>query len=53
MKVSYYITGSEGQDSLVYTSIPFAATNEVFMSTRLNNSEDALDKLAEEKLILT
>ena len=32
MKVSYYITGSEGQDSLVYTSIPFAATNEVFMS---------------------
>lgn len=49
MKVSYYITGSEGQDSLVYTSIPFAATNEVFMSTRLNNSEDALDKLAEEK----
>jgi len=49
MKVSYYITGSEGQDSLVQTSIPFAATNEVFMSTRLNNSEDALDKLAEEK----
>lgn len=49
MKVSYYITGSEGQDSLVYTSIPFAATNEVFMSTRLNNFEDALDKLAEEK----
>lgn len=49
MKVSYYITGSEGQDSLVYTSIPFAATNEVFMSTRLNNSEGALDKLAEEK----
>ena len=49
MKVSYYITGSEGQDSLVYTSIPFAATNEVFMSTRLNNSENALNKLAEEK----
>lgn len=49
MKVSYYITGSEGQDSLVYTSIPFAATNEVFMSTRLNNSEDALNKLAGEK----
>lgn len=49
MKVSYYITGSEGQDSLVYTSIPFAATNEVFMSTRLNNSEDTLNKLAGEK----
>lgn len=49
MKVSYYITGSEGQDSLVYTSIPFAATNEVFMSTRLNNFEDALNKLAGEK----
>ena len=49
MKVSYYITGSEGQDSLVYTSIPFAATNEVFMSTRLSNFEDALNKLAEEK----
>lgn len=49
MKVSYYITGSEGQDSLVQTSIPFAATNEVFMSTRLNNSENALNKLAEEK----
>lgn len=49
MKVSYYITGSEGQDSLVFTSIPFAATNEVFMSTRLNNSENALNKLAEEK----
>lgn len=49
MKVSYYITGSEGQDSLVQTSIPFAATNEVFMSTRLNNSEDALKKLAGEK----
>ena len=49
MKVSYYITGSEGQDSLVQTSIPFAATNEVFMSTRLNNSEDALNKLAGEK----
>lgn len=49
MKVSYNITGSEGQDSLVYTSIPFAATNEVFMSTRLNNSENALNKLAEEK----
>lgn len=49
MKVSYYITGSEGQDSLVCTSIPFAATNEVFMSTRLNNSENALNKLAEEK----
>lgn len=49
MKVSYYITGSEGQDSLVYTSIPFAATNEVFMSTRLDNSEDALNRLAEEK----
>lgn len=49
MKVSYNITGSEGQDSLVYTSIPFAVTNEVFMSTRLNNSENALNKLAEEK----
>lgn len=49
MKVSYYITGSEGQDSLVYTSIPFAATNEVFMSTRLNNYKDALNKLAGEK----
>lgn len=49
MKVSYYITGSEGQDSLVYTSIPFAATNEVFMSTRLNNSEETLNSLAGEK----
>ena len=49
MKVSYYITGSEGQDSLVQTSIPFAATNEVFMSTRLNNSEETLNSLAGEK----
>ena len=48
MKVSYYITGSEGQDSLVYTSIPFAATNEVFMSTRLSNSEETLNNLAGE-----
>ena len=51
MKVEYLVERpSTGVvDSTVYTSIPFAATNEVFMSTRLDNSEDALNRLAEEK----
>lgn len=49
MKVKYSVKSSTGTDSTVYTSIPFAATNEVFMSTRLHNSEDALTRLAEEK----
>lgn len=51
MKVEYLVERpSTGVvDSTVYTSIPFAATNEVFMSTRLDSSEDALNKLAEEK----
>lgn len=50
MKVSYWVDSSEGKlDSLVYTSIPFAATNEVFMSTRLSNSEETLNSLAGEK----
>ena len=49
MKVSYLIESSSGKvDSLVYTSIPFAATNEVYMSTRLSNSGDNLEKLAAE-----
>lgn len=50
MKVSYYVeSSSTGKvDSLVYTSIPFAATNEVYMSTRLSNSGDNLEKLAAE-----
>ena len=51
MKVKYLVErpSTGAMDSVVYTSIPFAATNEVFMSTRLNNSENALNKLAEEK----
>lgn len=51
MKVKYLVErpSTGAMDSVVYTSIPFAATNEVFMSTRLNNSEDALNKLAGEK----
>lgn len=49
MKVSYLMESSSGKvDSLVYTSIPFAATNEVYMSTRLNNSGDNLERLAAE-----
>lgn len=49
MKVSYLIESSSGKvDSLVYTSIPFAATNEVYMSTRLSNFGDNLEKLAAE-----
>ncbi|WP_303916324.1 DUF4270 domain-containing protein [Bacteroides mediterraneensis] len=49
MKVSYLMKSSSGKvDSLVYTSIPFAATNEVYMSTRLNNSGDNLERLAAE-----
>ena len=41
--VEYTIKGSQGQDSTVYTRIPFSATREVFMSTHLENSSD--DKL--------
>lgn len=49
MKVSYLMKSSSGKvDSLVYTSIPFAATNEVYMSTRLSNSGDNLERLAAE-----
>ncbi|WP_308763175.1 DUF4270 domain-containing protein [uncultured Bacteroides sp.] len=49
MKVSYLMESSSGKvDSLVYTSIPFAATNEVYMSTRLSNSGDNLERLAAE-----
>lgn len=49
MKVSYLVKSSSGNvDSLAYTSIPFAATNEVYMSTRLNNSGDNLERLAAE-----
>ncbi len=50
MKVSYLVERpSTGKvDSLAYTSIPFAATNEVYMSTRLSNSGDNLEKLAAE-----
>lgn len=49
MKVSYLVKSSSGKvDSLAYTSIPFAATNEVYMSTRLSNSEDALNRLKAE-----
>lgn len=49
MKVSYLVESSSGKvDSLAYTSIPFAATNEVYMSTRLSNSEDALNSLKAE-----
>lgn len=49
MKVSYLMESSSGKvDSLVYTYIPFAATNEVYMSTRLSNSGDNLERLAAE-----
>lgn len=49
MKVSYLVESSSGKvDSLAYTSIPFAATNEVYMSTRLSNSADALNRLKAE-----
>lgn len=49
MKVSYLVESSSGKvDSLAYTSIPFAATNEVYMSTRLENSGDNLERLAAE-----
>lgn len=49
MKVSYLVESSSGKvDSTAYTSIPFAATNEVYMSTRLNNSGDNLERLAAE-----
>lgn len=50
MKVSYLVERpSTGKvDSLAYTSIPFAATNEVYMSTRLSNSGDNLERLAAE-----
>ena len=44
-KVEYTVKGSQGQDSTVYTQIPFSATQEVFMSTHLENSEDKLDNL--------
>lgn len=49
-KVSYLVERpSTGKvDSLVYTYIPFAATNEVYMSTRLSNSGDNLERLAAE-----
>lgn len=49
MKVSYLVESSSGKvDSLAYTSIPFAATNEVYMSTRLENSGNNLERLAAE-----
>ena len=49
MKVSYLVESSSGKvDSLAFTSIPFAATNEVYMSTRLSNSGDNLERLAAE-----
>ncbi|MDD6913174.1 DUF4270 domain-containing protein [Phocaeicola plebeius] len=51
MKVKYLVErpSTGAIDSVVYTSIPFAATNEVFMSTRLSNSEETLNNLAGEK----
>lgn len=51
MKVKYLVErpSTGAVDSTVYTSIPFAATNEVFMSTRLSNSEETLNNLAGEK----
>lgn len=51
MKVKYLVErpSTGAMDSVVYTSIPFAATNEVFMSTRLSNSEETLNSLAGEK----
>lgn len=49
LKVSYLMESSSGKvDSLVYTHIPFAATNEVYMSTRLSNTGDNLERLAAE-----
>ncbi len=50
MKVKYLVErpSTGAVDSTVYTSIPFAATNEVFMSTRLSNSEETLNSLAGE-----
>lgn len=48
MKVSYLVKSSSGKDSTAFTSIPFAATNEVYMSTRLSNSGDNLERLAAE-----
>ena len=50
MKVKYLVErpSTGAMDSVVYTSIPFAATNEVFMSTRLSNSEETLNNLAGE-----
>ena len=39
LNIEYLIESSSGSvDSTVYTQIPFAATNEVYMSTRLENS---------------
>lgn len=50
MKVKYLVErpSTGAVDSTVYTSIPFAATNEVYMSTRLENSEDRFDELTKE-----
>ena len=48
LKVEYTVEDSAGKDSTVWAQIPFAATNEVYMSTRLeNNSDNALDNLIE------
>lgn len=50
MKVKYLVErpSTGAVDSTIYTSIPFAATNEVYMSTRLENSEDRFDELTKE-----
>ena len=48
LKVEYTVEDSARKDSTVWAQIPFAATNEVYMSTRLeNNSDNALDNLIE------
>ncbi len=50
LNIEYLIESSSGSvDSTVYTQIPFAATNEVYMSTRLENSDNAFDKQMSDK----
>lgn len=49
INMKYTVTGSQGQDSTAIGSSILAASKEVLMSTRMQNNEDKLKELKEDK----